>query len=101
VGFSLGAQIWGIVGRKVIENSSKRFIIPRITGLDPGKLPPFSNTKELNENDAEFVDTIHAETLFFGSATSTGKANFWVNGAISQPMCQNHVELSRFFIFKK
>jgi surfactin synthase thioesterase subunit len=38
VGFSLGAQIVGEVGRKVISKTSGTFKIPRITGLDPAYL---------------------------------------------------------------
>lgn len=94
VGFSLGAQISGIVGRKVIEKSKSTFKVKRITGLDPGQLPPFVQLGILNAGDALFVDTIHVETQFFGSAISIGNLNFWVNGAISQPMCKTSSDLS-------
>lgn len=94
VGFSFGGQLWGIVGRLIIEKTGNRFKIPRITGLDPGQSPPFINSKQLNENDAAFVDTIHVETQSYGSATAIGKVNFWVNGATSQPMCKHFVDLS-------
>ena len=33
VGYSLGGQISGVIGRKLIEKSGGRFVIPRITGL--------------------------------------------------------------------
>lgn len=96
VGFSLGAQVSGLVGRKVIEKSANNFIIPRITGLDPGQLPPFVNYGVLKAGDAVFVDTIHVETQFFGSASTIGNTSFWVNGAISQPQCRLFPEMSKF-----
>lgn len=96
VGFSLGAQISGLIGRKLIQKSGNKVKIPRITGLDPGKLPPFVRFEVLNAGDALFVDTIHVETQFFGTPFSTGNSSFWVNGAISQPMCKKMLQLSKF-----
>ena len=96
VGFSLGAQISGLIGRKVIEKSQGKFVIPRITGLDPGKLPEYTKTPiaYLNGGDATFVDTIHTETLFFASTISVGNSSFWVNGGCSQKMCKNSLTIS-------
>ena len=93
VGFSLGAQIAGLVGRKIIKNSDGKFKIPRITGLDPGKMAPFigSSIANLNADDASFVDIIHGETKYFGTADAVGHANFWVNGGILQPMCNSQI----------
>ena len=96
MGFSLGAQISGLVGRKLSQKSGNSYKIPRITGLDPGQLPPFVRFDVLNSGDALFVDTIHVETQFFGTPSSTGNSSFWVNGAISQPSCKNRLELSKF-----
>lgn len=98
VGFSLGAQVSGLVGRKIIEKSGNNFIIPRITGLDPGQIPPIVQFGILNAGDATFVDTIHVETQSFGSPLSTGNSSFWVNGATVQPMCRFFPELSEFKI---
>lgn len=96
VGFSLGGQISGLIGRKVIEKSRNRFIIPRITGLDPGQIPEIFSTSFalLNAGDAKFVDTIHGETVLFGSPFSTGNSSFWVNGGKYQPMCKSKIFLS-------
>lgn len=90
IGFSLGAQISGVVGRNVIKVSNQKYIVPRITGLDPGQVPPFFDRviQNLNAGDATFVDTIHGESKFFGSASSVGNASFWINGGISQPSCK-------------
>lgn len=96
IGFSLGAVISGLIGRKVIDKSNKKYIIPRITGLDPGQIPPFlQNLKNLNADDATFVDTIHGESKYFGSPSSIGHASFWINGGITQPNCK-----SSFFLCK-
>lgn len=96
VGFSLGAQISGEIGRAVIRKSKHKYIVPRITGLDPGQIPSFflHLIPNLNAGDAKFVDTIHGETKLFGSAKSVGNASFWVNSGISQPDCVSHLALS-------
>jgi hypothetical protein len=88
IGFSLGGVIAGIIGRCVKSLSHGRYEIQRITGLDPGRLPPFFTTiKELNSNDARFVDTIHGESSFFGSSTAVGHANFLLNNGQKFPEC--------------
>ena len=100
VGFSLGAQISGIVGRCVISLSNQKYILPRITGLDPANIPPFFNIIQvLNAGDAIFVDTVHGETRIFGSKYSLGNASFWVNGGISQPTCRTPIPISRYHLF--
>lgn len=98
IGFSLGGQIAGVIGRNVFRKSSYQYKIGRITGLDPGQLPPLfeSVLQLLNENDAEFVDTIHTETESFGSRDTVGTVSFWVNGGQIQPMCRSIIPLSEF-----
>ena len=94
IGFSLGAQLSGAIGRFVISRSRGKYVIPRITGLDPGQIPLIiqrTTLKELNQGDARFVDTVHGESNQFGSGTSLGNASFWVNGGISQPVCRSVV----------
>ncbi|CRK93118.1 CLUMA_CG006613, isoform A [Clunio marinus] len=92
IGFSLGAQISGAIGRSLIKISKGRHIIPRITGLDPGQIPPFFGgvIRNLNAGDALFVDIIHGESKFFGSPMSVGNVSFWINGGYSQPSCTSH-----------
>jgi Lipase len=87
VGFSLGGVVAGIVGRSVKSLSRGRFEIPRITGIDPGQLPPFSSLTELSSRDAKFVDTIHGESTFFGSSKALGHANFYLNNGQRFPEC--------------
>jgi hypothetical protein len=101
VGFSLGAVVSGFIGRNVKSLSNGQYEVPRITGVDPGKLPPFSTIQELNQNDAKFVDTIHGETSDFGSATALGHANFWLNNGVKFPGCWlsvcSHIKTSLFY----
>lgn len=56
------------------------------------------NIAYLNAGDASFVDTIHGESVFFGSEISTGNASFWVNGGKRQPMCKFKSDLGNFII---
>lgn len=65
VGFSLGAQIQSLASRAVRTQSSNRFTVGRLTGLDPGQLGAFENLLgRLSSTDASFVDTIHTESKF-------------------------------------
>lgn len=62
IGFSLGAQVAGHTGHKLLGQLS------RITGLDPAGLmfhnkPP---TERLDPSDADFVDVIHSAGLWIG-----------------------------------
>ena len=58
-------------------------------------MPPIGSfpVEYLNEGDAAFVDTIHGESLFFGSEISNGNSSFWVNGGKTQPMCASDFSL--------
>ena len=90
VGYSLGGQISGRVGRYVKTISSGKRKIGRITGIDPCNLDIFTLVSigtVLTVNDATFVDTIKAESVITGSQSTVGHVNFYVNGGISQPMC--------------
>lgn len=97
VGYSLGGQIAGRVGRyvKAISNGARK--IGRITGIDPCNLDIFtlfSIGSVLGVNDATFVDTIKAESVLTGSKDTLGHVNFYVNGGISQSMCDNDIHCS-------
>lgn len=113
IGHSLGAQLSGVIGRKIISKSNKsqklkRFVssiyrntfirylleihIFRITGLDSAG-PPFflavvSFLDQLSHSDAEVVDIIHSDAGLYGQPTSTGTIDFWPNdGMTLQPGC--------------
>lgn len=60
-------------------------------GLDPA-LPlfvSFDNTKKLDKSDAEFVDVIHTNALRRGKLETCGHVDFYVNGGLNQPGCED------------
>ncbi|XP_064624726.1 pancreatic triacylglycerol lipase-like isoform X2 [Lineus longissimus] len=96
IGHSLGAHIAGYAGERL------RFL-GRITALDPAD-PYFSGTDiavRLDPSDALFVDVIHtdAEPFIailtneggFGMRSPTGHVDFYPNGGLTQPGCDNDV----------
>lgn len=97
VGFSLGAQTAGVIGRCVLRTSNGEKIVGRITGLDSaivdiGTLIIIGS--RLGQNDAAFVDTVHTNSDGFGSRVTYGHVNFWINGGVLQPMCSNWISLT-------
>ncbi|XP_017470528.1 PREDICTED: phospholipase A1-like [Rhagoletis zephyria] len=84
IGHSLGAHISGFAGKNV-QNGR----IQQITGLDPA-LPLFSYDKpaeRLNEDDADYVESIQTCGGLLGFLKPIGKAAFYPNGGKSQPGC--------------
>lgn len=62
-----------------------------LTGLDPA-LPLFYSAhfnRRLSRNDAKFVDVIHTNALVQGQLAPCGDVDFYVNGGLSQPGCNN------------
>jgi hypothetical protein len=88
VGFSLGAQFAGSVGRKVKSKSTGSFVLDRIVGLEPAKYSPVN----LGTADGMFVMTVHTGD-FASDPKAVGHAAFFVNGGNSQPMCQTTIGL--------
>lgn len=85
VGFSLGGQLAGMISRMAYRKSGNQYMFPRITALDPVlPMPYVPFIKDLNENDAEFVDVIHTDS---SSARIMGSVNFFPNGGSKQPSC--------------
>lgn len=83
IGYSLGAQIAGLAGRRLKRRHN--IVLSRITALDPAS-PCFTNLS-LNEYDAKYVDVIHTSILSF-SDNRMGHADFYVNGDLGlQPGC--------------
>ncbi|KAK9506847.1 hypothetical protein O3M35_008709 [Rhynocoris fuscipes] len=86
IGFSLGAEIAGLVGKLV--RSGK---LTRITGLDPA-YPLYSvhdSRGRIDKGDAKFVDVIHTDGGELGFATPLGHADFYPNGGKPhQPGCK-------------
>ncbi|XP_025205376.1 pancreatic triacylglycerol lipase-like isoform X2 [Melanaphis sacchari] len=87
IGFSLGSQIAGLVG-KLLKEKNKN--LNRVTGLDPA-LPYFEYTwNNLDENSATVVDIIHTNCGFLGQVLPIGTVDFYANGAITQPGCADN-----------
>nr|XP_014085763.1 pancreatic lipase-related protein 2 [Bactrocera oleae]XP_036225109.1 pancreatic lipase-related protein 2 [Bactrocera oleae]XP_036225111.1 pancreatic lipase-related protein 2 [Bactrocera oleae] len=87
IGFSLGAEVAGFVGKQLLEWG---VVLPRITGLDP-PLPLFesnSGNRYLTHTDARFVDIIHTDGGILGNPEAMGHADFYPNGGRAlQPGC--------------
>lgn len=87
VGHSLGGQMSGIIGRNVISKSNKKYMLPRISVLDPA-FPPFYPGSHISASDARMVDVIHTDAWLYGAPISTGTVDFWPNsGKTLQPGC--------------
>ncbi|RZC38183.1 Lipase and/or Abhydrolase 6 domain containing protein, partial [Asbolus verrucosus] len=93
IGHSLGGQVAGFAGEKVVTVSGG--LIDRITGLDvaaPLFEIPLRNRSylRLNPSAASFVDLIHTNAGFFGVLREYGTVDFYVNsGGPFQPQCSN------------
>ncbi|XP_065369278.1 inactive pancreatic lipase-related protein 1-like isoform X2 [Calliphora vicina] len=87
IGFSLGAEVSGFIGKQLQEWG---IYLPRITGLDPA-LPLFedgSSNRRLSPKDAQFVDIIHTDGGILGNPEAMGHADFYPNGGHAlQPGC--------------
>ncbi|KYM79087.1 Pancreatic lipase-related protein 2 [Atta colombica] len=101
IGFSLGAEVAGFMGKALAPRKSANNdrdaistrptdYIGRITGLDPA-YPLYMNTGEdghLTWADAVFVDVIHTDGGNFGFPNPLGHVDFYPNGGVRrQPGC--------------
>ncbi|XP_014284699.1 phospholipase A1 isoform X1 [Halyomorpha halys] len=87
IGFSMGAQVAGILGYHMPN-------LPRITGLDPA-LPLFSAATSRIENrldptDARFVDVYHTNGGWQGRLAAVGHVDFYLNNGATQPGCHSN-----------
>jgi hypothetical protein len=107
VGFALGAQLIARASRRVQERTSRRFIVGRLTGLEPIQLGliPGNNIGRLGTNDAAFVESIHTEGNQNGDHSSRGHIWFMVNGGETQPreicdftLAGNRADCSHIFV---
>ncbi|XP_063241638.1 pancreatic triacylglycerol lipase-like [Bacillus rossius redtenbacheri] len=87
IGFSLGGQVAGQVGRFLKSGQ-----LQRVTGLDPA-MPNFfffSNAdSKLDASDARFVDVVHTNAAFKGKTEMSGTVDFYINGGFNQPGCES------------
>ncbi|XP_070498560.1 lipase member H-B-like [Chironomus tepperi] len=98
LGFSLGAQILARSSRQVQNQSSRRHIIGRLTGLDPWSLGPINSITigTMSSADAQWVESIHTEGAQRGDLESRGHVSFFVNGGVAQPMCTQALPTARW-----
>ena len=78
IGQSMGAHIVGAVGYYV-QLSMDNYKIPRITGLDPAgvSMYPSIRGRNIQKEDAEFVDVIHANFDHLGDRTLDGHVDIF------------------------
>nr|XP_034191636.1 pancreatic lipase-related protein 2 [Osmia lignaria] len=95
IGFSLGAEIAGFMGKALAPRK-----VGRITGLDAA-YPLYMYTGReghLTASDAMFVDVIHTDGGNFGFPNPLGHADFYPNGGKPvQPGCSAGNVISRSF----
>lgn len=90
VGHSLGSHVAGYTGRNVKSISNGKYVLPRISGLDPAGPLWYGITfaAPINPNDALFVDIIHTDLARLGAPVATGTVDFYPNGGFrNQPGC--------------
>ncbi|XP_054710764.1 pancreatic lipase-related protein 2-like [Uloborus diversus] len=105
IGFSLGAQVVGFIGKRMKEMRGTR--PGRATGLDPAS-PLFEDYGEevhLSKEDADFVDVIHtnADLLLYGGVgmgKAVGHVDYYPNGGKRQPGCGSTIGGAFIDIFK-
>lgn len=95
VGHSLGAQIAGIIGKRLQTISENALKLDHVTGLDPagplfytllGLVPLL--VPGLDPSVATFVDVIHTDAGYLGVPDACGHTDFWPNaGTRFQPNC--------------
>lgn len=87
VGFSLGGQVVGFVGRNVQRLLGIK--LTAILGLDPAG-PLFDYGKldsHINSNDADYVQIVHTNGETLGMHGPLGHADFYVHGGKIQNGC--------------
>lgn len=97
IGFSLGAQTSGFVGRNFKKMTGTK--IARITALDAAR-PLFEQTNVyVTRKDAVFVDAIHTSSGWtvlqksLGMGTPFAHVDFYPNGGRDQPGCGGLLEI--------
>lgn len=97
IGFSLGAQTAGFVGRHFKKTTGKK--LARISALDAAR-PLFEQTNVyVTRKDAVFVDAIHTSSGWtvlqksLGMGTPFAHVDFYPNGGRDQPGCGGLLEI--------
>ncbi|XP_051160870.1 pancreatic triacylglycerol lipase-like [Leptopilina boulardi] len=85
IGHSLGAHVMGIAGK----TAKKR--VKYLVGLDPA-MPLFrfvEPEERIAIGDADFVEIIHTDAGILGFPENIGDFDFYPNGGMFQPGCEN------------
>ncbi|KAK8720273.1 hypothetical protein OTU49_013453, partial [Cherax quadricarinatus] len=84
IGFSLGGRISGMVGARITTGQ-----LASITGIDASYpwVPPESDEEFLEASDASLV--VNLRTSPVGSHSPPGHIDFYPNGGLTQPGCQD------------
>ncbi|XP_061390780.1 lipase member H-A-like [Musca vetustissima] len=88
VGFSLGAQISGVLGHSLHQRVQQK--LARITALDPAGVFFNESTphdERLTADDADFVEVVHTNAGYLGFRTPCGHVDYYPNGGVQQPGC--------------
>jgi Lipase len=85
VGFSLGSQLAGWIGKRVQTLSNGKYKLPKIVAIEPVLVKKFE-LESLKAKDADFVMTFRTETRFNDPETK-GHANFYFNADLILPGC--------------
>lgn len=90
IGHSLGAHALGFAGKSFKAMFNKT--LKSITGIDPAG-PGFCNCdpkSRLSHTDADCVEVLHT-TESFGCSCAMGTVDYYVNGGIVQPGCNDSI----------
>lgn len=108
IGYSIGAHIAGLVANFLDPEQDGK--LGRITGLDPTIVfySGHNKSRDLDPDDAHFVDVLHTNSGILGQWGPNGHADFYINGGSSQPGCASdtifktlacdHTKVTPYFI---
>lgn len=95
VGYDLGGQIAGLCGQLISANYKEK--VAHITALDPIGIIYTLETdadERLSPDDAIFVEVVHTNAGGQGFEGSCGHADYYPNGGLHQPGCNEEDECS-------
>ncbi|XP_026747851.1 pancreatic triacylglycerol lipase-like [Trichoplusia ni] len=83
IGHSLGGHQAGIIGRNLGGQ------VAYVTALDPALPSWTSNNERFRESDGVYTEVIHTNAGNLGYLTPLGQVDFYPNGGIGMPGCNN------------
>lgn len=86
-------QVVGKIGRTISKLTHGKVTVPKIFALDPTAAHFESNIykgfETLSRTDADYVQVIHTNAGILGLQSAVGTTDFFPNGGIRQPGCEN------------